>query len=60
MLLLIDSDKIRAEIRYEGVEEEERYPHIYGTLNTDAVIKALDFEPGENGKFELPRELDIT
>lgn len=51
VLLCIESDKVRAEIRYEGCEGGERYPHIY------AVIKVLDFEPGEDGMFELPREI---
>jgi uncharacterized protein (DUF952 family) len=53
VLLCIESDKIKAEIKYEGVEEDY-YPHIYGPLNIDAVIQVLDFEPGEDGKFELP------
>lgn len=57
VLLCIESDKVRAEIRYEGCEGGERYPHIYGPLNIDAVIKVLDFEPGEEGFFELPREI---
>ena len=56
ILLCIDSDKVQAEIRYEGFEGE-RFPHIYGPLNIDAVFKVLDFEPDEDGKFELPKEL---
>ena len=55
ILLCIDSDKVQAEIRYEGIEAEE-FPHIYGPLNLDAVFKVIDFEPGEDGKFELPAE----
>jgi uncharacterized protein (DUF952 family) len=57
ILLCIDSDKVQAEIRYEGFEEEELFPHIYGPLNVDAVFKVLDFEPGEDGKFEMRPEL---
>lgn len=61
ILLCIDSDKVRAEIRYEGLKEREHYPHIYGPLNIDAVIKVLDFELGKDGEFELPKEIaDIT
>ena len=56
-LLCIETDKVRAEIRYEGLEGEEHYPHIYGPLNVDAVIKVLNFEPGEDGKFELTTEI---
>ncbi len=54
VLLCIDSDKVKPEIRYEGVEEDELFPHIYGALNIDAVSKVVDFEPGEDGFFELP------
>lgn len=57
VLLGIDSQKVEADIRYEEVEGTERFPHIYGSLNTNAVIEVLDFEPGVNGQFELPKPL---
>ncbi len=57
VLLYIDSDKVQAEIRYEGVEGRERYPHIYGSLNIDAVIKEHNFEPDKDGMFKLPKEI---
>lgn len=57
VLLYIDSDKVKPEIRYEGVEDNELFPHIYGTLNIDAVFKIIDFEHGEDGLFELPNEI---
>jgi uncharacterized protein (DUF952 family) len=57
VLLCIAPDRVEAEIRYESTEGGERFPHIYGPLNIDAVIKALEFEPDEAGKFELPGEV---
>ncbi|MFQ6101804.1 MAG: DUF952 domain-containing protein [Anaerolineae bacterium] len=60
VLLCIASERVKAEIRYEGLEEGERFPHIYGPLNTDAVIEILEFEPGEDGKFELPGEIAVS
>lgn len=54
VLLGIESDKVEAEIKYEGVDGGERFPHIYGPLNIDAVVQVLNFEPGEDGLFELP------
>ena len=57
VLLSIEPSKVRPKIRYESSEGGERYPHIYGPLNIEAVVKALDFEPGKDGKFELPTEL---
>ena len=53
VLLFIDSDKVKAEIRYE-MADGELFPHIYGELNLDAVYEVIDFEPGEDGLFELP------
>jgi uncharacterized protein (DUF952 family) len=57
VLLCIAANKVQSEIRYEGAESVELYPHIYGPLNVDAVIKVADFEPAKNGKFVLPKEI---
>ncbi|MBW4670390.1 MAG: DUF952 domain-containing protein [Cyanomargarita calcarea GSE-NOS-MK-12-04C] len=54
VILCIDSAKVNAQIRYEGVERDNLFPHIYGVLNLDAVFKVVDFESGDNGLFELP------
>jgi uncharacterized protein (DUF952 family) len=56
MLLYIDTSKVQSKIRYESAGSEELYPHIYGSLNIDAVIKVAYFEPTRNGKFTLPKE----
>lgn len=57
VLLLIDSEKVQAEIRYEPAEIGELFPHIYGELNIDAVYQVIDFEAGKDGLFELPQEV---
>lgn len=57
IILFIDADKVKAEIRYELVETGELFPHIYGELNIDAVFQVINFEPGEDGLFELPQEV---
>jgi uncharacterized protein (DUF952 family) len=57
VLLCIDYDKVQPEVRYEAAENRELFPHIYGALNVDAVFQAVDFEAGEDGLFELPREV---
>jgi len=56
VLLCIESDKVKAEIRYEGTGKE-LYPHIYGPLNIDAAIRVLGLEPNQDGKFQLPKEI---
>ncbi len=55
VLLCIDSENVEAEIRYEGIED--LFPHVYGALNVDAVLKVVKFVCGEDGFFELPLEV---
>lgn len=60
VLLCIAANKVQSEIRYESAGSEERYPHIYGPLNVNAVVKVADFEPAKKGKFVLPKEIADT
>ena len=65
ILLLIDPSKLEADLKWEPPAEPEPtheragdlFPHVYGPLNLDAVIKALPFEPHPDGSFSLPPEL---
>jgi uncharacterized protein (DUF952 family) len=61
VLLVINSTNLKSEIRWEpGTDKaDELFPHIYGKINLDAVLKVVDFEPGEDGKFHLSPELII-
>ena len=50
LLLHIDESKLTAALKYEiAPSVNESFPHIYGPLNADAVIKAvpLTAEPGD-------------
>lgn len=41
VLLSIDADCVTAPVRYENLEGgDERFPHLYGPLNVDAVLAA--------------------
>jgi len=52
LLLVIDPRLVGPQIRYEQVPGQARpYPHIYGPLNTDAVVEARPFTPGPDGQF---------
>jgi uncharacterized protein (DUF952 family) len=42
---VIDSQRVNAEIREEGAGGDERFPHIYGPLNLDAVVEARPVAP---------------
>lgn len=55
VLLEIDPNKVRAEIKYENCEGgEENFPHIYGRLNADSVVRVIAFEAGADGSFAMP------
>lgn len=66
-LLVIDPARLHAALRYEAPvhphaadaapAEHELFPHLYGTLNFDAVVRVLDLPAGADGKFTLPVEL---
>lgn len=53
VLLRIDPARLTAELRYEGKPGGELYPHLYGPLNLDAVLEAVPFGPGPDGRFHL-------
>jgi uncharacterized protein (DUF952 family) len=57
VILVIDIDRVTPEIRYEGAAQNNLFPHIYGELNIDAVIKAIDLETNSDGLFIMPKEL---
>lgn len=55
ILLSIDPSKVQSEIKYEAPEQaEEKYPHIYGPLNLNAVDTTYSFKPNYQGYFDLP------
>ena len=57
VLLEIDTDRVRPEIRYEDVPGAPGpFPHIYGPLNPDAVVAIRPFAPGPDGLFTFPAD----
>lgn len=55
VLLWIDEDKVTSPIVYENLEGGDKlFPHIYGPLNLDAVIKVSDFVRNEHEEYVLP------
>jgi uncharacterized protein (DUF952 family) len=56
VLLVVDPDRLSAEMRYENTEGgDERFPHLYGALEVAAVVDTLAFRPAADGTFSLPR-----
>ncbi|HEX7541319.1 MAG TPA: DUF952 domain-containing protein [Anaerolineales bacterium] len=59
VILVIDPSRLKPELRWEaGTDKaDELFPHLYGPLNLEAVMRVLDFEPGPDGMFSLPAVL---
>jgi uncharacterized protein (DUF952 family) len=65
VLLEVDPSQLHPKLRWERPahpnqqadlpHSEELFPHIYGPLNLEAVIKVQEFEPKPDGKFPQPR-----
>jgi uncharacterized protein (DUF952 family) len=55
VLLVIDTDLVRAPVRYDPVPgSDDPFPHIYGPLNAGAVVRVLPFGPDASGRFSFP------
>lgn len=47
LVLVIDTDRVRHEIRFEQAPgSDELFPHIYGPLSPDAVVEIRRLDPG--------------
>jgi uncharacterized protein (DUF952 family) len=67
LLLVIDTARLTSELRIEApidprthqpeVGRSDLFPHIYGPLNTDAVVRVIPFLPGDDGLFTLPADI---
>jgi uncharacterized protein (DUF952 family) len=63
LLLKIDPSLLTSELRWEppsggapppGVPEGDLFPHIYGPINLDAIVKVYDLESNPDGSYKLP------
>lgn len=58
VLLLIDTDHVNAEIRWEDADNCGReYPHVYGTIPVSAVSAVLPFLRNADGNWLKNPEL---
>ena len=39
VLLHLDESKLKAELKYEPSTSDEKFPHLYGAINCDAVVR---------------------
>jgi len=60
VVLCIEESRLRAELQYEaptmlqGESTGELFPHVYGELNVDAVVRVVEFPCEADGSFLLP------
>lgn len=54
LLLKIDPQKIKAKLKYEAATGGEKFPHIYGHLNREAVIAKTEFRAYPGTGYVLP------
>ncbi len=59
VLLLIDTDKLTSRLVWEDGSggEGRMYPHIYGVINTSAVVQVLPYLRHSNGTWRKNPEL---
>lgn len=65
VLLIIDTEQLSATLQWDPPAHPApektpaalsgKFPHIYGTLNLDAVVDVLNFSPDEDGIFTFPK-----
>jgi uncharacterized protein (DUF952 family) len=64
VILVVEPPRLKAELKYEAPVHpsasasapvaDDLFPHLYGPLNADAVVKVVELSLGADGKFVLP------
>ncbi len=63
LALVIDPVLLTSELKWEppsggtppaGVPEGDAFPHVYGPINLDAIVKVIDLETNPDGKHSVP------
>lgn len=58
LLLCIDESKVKSKIVWEDLYDHNfDFPHVYGELNSDAVVSVIDFRCNADGVFTLPENM---
>ena len=53
VLLSIDTDRLSSPLRFDPVGSE-KFPHIYGPLNSDAVVQVTPLQTDSDGRIKVP------
>src|SRR5208283_5076577 len=71
VVLCIDESRVKAELKYEAPPKPHRestanrepaaagemFPHLYGELNVDAIVRVVELPCEADGSFRLPDEM---
>ena len=64
VMLMIDPARLKSPVRWEPPHSTGRlpgfmhgsvYPHVYGSINVDAVARIVPLVPSDTGSFKMPR-----
>jgi uncharacterized protein (DUF952 family) len=64
LVLVIEPERLTSNLKWEppaegapppGVPEGDLFPHIYGPINLEAVIRVLDLETQPDGRYSFPK-----
>jgi len=56
LLLTVEIKPIAAKLKWETSRAGDLFPHLYGTLPINAVLKTNNLEIGADGKHIFPKE----
>jgi uncharacterized protein (DUF952 family) len=63
LLLVIEPSLLSADLKWEppsggapppGVPEGDLFPHVYGPINLDAIVRVFDLQASPDGKHSFP------
>lgn len=63
ILLVIEPKRLTSDLKWEppaegvpppGVAEDALFPHIYGPINLEAVVRVFDLQSQPDGKYKFP------
>ncbi|MGE3756441.1 MAG: DUF952 domain-containing protein [Pseudobdellovibrionaceae bacterium] len=60
IILEIDVARLNCEVKFEDLYGDgEKFPHIYGKVNVDAVLRIASFPPNSDGTFNFPKNFNL-
>lgn len=64
LLLVIEPDRLTSDLKWEppaegtpppGVPQNDLFPHIYGPINLEAVVRVFDLQSQPDGRYNFPQ-----